>query len=223
MRTRRNFRWPSISVSVLAVLVPSAVLLAACKDSGQEPPAAAAGAAGMQVSGGYRKESAVQLTLDGVHEVLRGGAQLEVRELNPVVNLAVTTVFASNNNDLLELKLAFEGVDQVVGAHRSEFGGLSNSAARAVVYRDKISYSSQSGSLDVTLTGDGGIRGRFDAELAVDVEGSADPASVPASTKNLSVSGTFEGTWSLVCRSPVLNLPGDHSVADSPYCNQLEF
>jgi len=227
MRSRRIFRWlPKLrwSVLVASALAPEAlVLLAGCGDSGGEAPAAPAapaGAASMQPS---NSESAVQLTFDGVHEVLSGGAQLEVRELNPVVNLVVTTVFESNHDDLFTLELAFEGVENAVGSHSSEFSGESNSAALAVAYLEQISYASQSGSLDVTLTGDGSINGRFAVDLAVDVAGSSDPAGVPASAMPFSVSGTFAGTWSLLCRSPVIGLPGDHSVADSPYCNNLEF
>jgi hypothetical protein len=214
MRSRRIFRW----------LLPAAlVLLVGCGDSGQEAPAPAEAAASMPLPSVDRSASAVQLTLDGVHEVLTGGARLEVRELNPVVHLVVTTVFASNHDDLLELDLTFEGVENAVGSHSSELGGQSNSPAFAVAYLERISYLSQSGSLDVTLTGDGAIHGRFDAELAVDAEGSSDPTGIPASAVNFNLSGAFEGTWSLLCRSPVLALPGDHSVADSPYCNQLEF
>ena len=227
MRSRRIFRWlPSSlcsAVSSAAVAASAVVLLAGCSDSKQESPAATAGASSMPPSGVSRSESAVQLTLDGVHEVLNGGAQLEVRELRPVVNLVVTTVFESKPNDLLEVNLAFEGVENTVGTHTSQFGGESNSPAFAVAYLEQISYLSQSGNLEVTLTGDGAISGRFDAELAVDAAGSSDPAGVPASAKNFSISGSFAGTWSLLCRSPVLALPGDHSVADSPYCNNLEF
>src|SRR5437868_855154 len=113
MHSRRIFRWlPSSSFSIavlLEALAASAlVLLAGCGDSKHESPAASAGATSMPPSGVSRSESAVQLTLDGVHEVLSGGAQLDVRELRPVVNLVVTTLFESNHNDLLEVHLAFE-------------------------------------------------------------------------------------------------------------------
>jgi hypothetical protein len=221
MRSPRIFRW--LSTLRFSALVPLAALpLPGCADSKREPPAATGGSTSMP-PGVDRHDSVVELRLDGTPEVLSGGARLEVRELYPVVNLVVTTVFESNHDDLLQIQLAFDGVENAVGAHRSEFGGLSNSAAVAVAYLERISYSSQSGSLDVTLTGDGAIQGRFDAELAVDVQGSSDPDGIPASAKNFSIAGTFEGTWSLFCRSPVVGLPGDHSVTDSPYCNNLEF
>jgi hypothetical protein len=238
MRSRRIFRclpWSPFSVAVRweavllkavllkAVTASAVVLLAGCSDSKRESPAASAGASSLPPSGVSRSESAVQLTLDDVHEVLSGGAQLEVRELRPVVNLVVTTVFESKQDDLLEVHLAFEGVENAVGTHRSELGGQANSPAFAVAYLELISYVSQSGNLEVTLSGDGAISGQFAADLVVDEAGSSDPAGVPASAKDFSISGSFAGTWSLLCRSPVIGLPGDHNVADSPYCNNHQF
>lgn len=225
MRSRRIFRWLPI-LRFSAALAVAAPVLPACSDSGdgKEAPTATDGASSMEPPAGEtRRQSAVQLKLDDGDELLTGGAQLQVRELNPVVNLVVTTTFEFNHDDLLEFKLAFEGVENTVGSHSSEFTSASNSAASAVAYLERISYLSQSGTLDVTLTGDGAIHGRFDAELAPDAAGSSDPAGVPASAKNFNVTGTFDGTWSLVCRSPVIGLPGDHSVADSPYCRSLAF
>jgi len=164
----------------------------------------------------------VELTLDGVHELLSGGAQLQVRELNPVVNLAITTVFNSNNDDLLQFTLALDGVQNAMGSHHSEFVEDANSTATAVAYLERVSYSSVSGTLDVTLKNDHTIAGLFDAVLAEDPTPGTDPALVTRHA-DFEISGSFAGTWALVCRSPVIGLPGDHSVADSPYCKQLAF
>jgi hypothetical protein len=144
-----------------------------------------------------------------------------VRELEPVVNVVVTTVFASNPDDLVRLQLDVVGVDNAMGTHSQQFTSDSDSAALAIAYIRRVSYASQSGSLDVTLNGNGDIEGRFDAELAPDLAGSSSSNAIAA--QPFSISGRFEGRWMLACTSPVLGLPGDHTVSDSAYCNGLQF
>jgi hypothetical protein len=225
MRSGEFFGW----LSALAAL-----FLGAGCGSGDKPANGDPSGAGGSVSGGpgaaagdraAANESTVELTLDGPREdqLLRGGARLEVRELNPVVNLAVTTVFDVNHDDLVELHLALDGVENAMGFHRAEFGSAANNPALAVAYLELVSYSSQSGTLEVTLKNDRSIEGRFDAVLSQDAPLGSDPALVPPPIDDFEISGTFSGTWSLLCRSPVIGLPGDHSVADSPYCNNLTF
>jgi hypothetical protein len=206
-----------------ALFLLSTLLLGMGCGSGDESASDDSGAGGSAAAVGDEAASSVELTLDGVHELLNGAARLEVRELNPVVNLAVTTVFSSNSSDLLQLTLALDGVENAMGFHHSEFGGQSNSAAIAVAYLEQVSYSSKSGTLEVTLKSDGTIDGQFDAMLSQDPTPGTDPALAPPPTPDFEISGSFAGTWSLVCRSPVIGLPGDHSVADSPYCNNLTF
>ena len=140
-----------------------------------------------------------------------------------MVNLAVTTVFDSNHDDLVELHLALDGVKNAMGFHRAEFASAANNPALAVAYLERVSYSSQSGTLEVTLKNDRTIEGRFAAMLSQDATPGGDPALAPPPVDDFGISGTFSGTWSVVCRSPVIGLPGDHSVADSPYCNNLAF
>lgn len=100
-----------------------------------------------------------------------------------------------------------------------EIGPPGTSAAFAAAYLDRQSYSSRGGSLEVTLAGDGSITGNLEAELFKD----SLPGRLDESGEALSLSGTFAGSWCLLCRSRVVGLPGDHSVADSPYCNGLQF
>ena len=211
------------AVSLPAVSLAALSLGTGCGSGHESSATDGSGAGGSTAAGGETAPSVVQLTLDGVHELLNGAARLEVRELNPVVNLAVTTVFSSNSSDLLQFTLALDGVENAMGFHRSEFGGTSNSAAIAVAYLEQVSYSSKSGTLEVTLKNDGTIDGQFDAVLSQDPTPGVDPALAPPPTPDFEISGNFAGTWSLVCRSPVIGLPGDHSVSDSPYCNNLKF
>jgi hypothetical protein len=163
--------------------------------------------------------SALQLTLTDEATPLSGGAQLQVREENPIVNLVITAVYEQNHDDLVQLQLALLGVETAMGVHRMELGPPGNSAAFAVAYLDAQSYSSSGGMLEVTLSGDGRIAGSVQAELFQDSQ----PGRLNESGEPFSLSGSFEGRWSLVCRSGVRGLPGDHSIADSPYCNRLQF
>ncbi len=209
----------------------TALLVAACGSSDEtaspaDPDAedSANGAGGSQngadtdsTQGG---DGVVQVALEGEPAPLDGGARLEVRELNPVVNLVVTAVYSSNHDNLVQLQLALDGVQNAVGSHHSELGAVS-ARAFAVAYLDRVSYTSRSGNLDVTLDGNGALSGSFVASLAEDPAPGAQPA-VP-SEPTLELSGSFEGSWSLLCRSPVIGLPGDHSVMDSAYCKRLAF
>jgi hypothetical protein len=163
--------------------------------------------------------NALQLTLEGEPSLLNGGARLEVREENPIANLVITAVYEANHDDLVQFQLALIGVENAMGFHRTEIGPPGSSAAFAAAYLDKQSYSSRGGTLEVTLTGDGRITGKLEAELFKD----SLPGRLDESGETLSLSGTFEGSWSLLCRSRALGLPGDHSFEDSPYCNSLQF
>jgi hypothetical protein len=204
----------------------SLVLVAGCGSGGKnaEAAAGAAGAMNTETSGvggssgasdAEPRDGAILLTLEGEAAQLEGGARIEVREENPVVNLVVTAVYADNHDDLLQLQLAIDGVDQVAGHHTYDLAGAS-SRAYAVAYLDRVSYFSETGTLDLTVQGDGALSGSFSASLAPDAADAADAAP-------LELSGSFTGSWSLLCRSPVAILPGDHSVSDSAYCNNLRF
>jgi hypothetical protein len=218
-------------LALLGCLLPLA--LAGCGDSGHKSPNAEAG----DTSGGDTSSDAemtstegsaenaapenaladdVLLTLDGKHEVLGGGARLEVKELQPLVLLAVTTIFPSNHDNLLMLQLGVQGVENVVGQHTEQLTNTKDAVTYAYAYIDQVSYSSQSGTLDVTLSSDGTLEGHFDAQLVPDPAAGGDASP-------LGFSGYFSGKWSLLCSSPVLILPGDHSVSDSPYCKNLQF
>lgn len=213
-------------LALLGCLLPLA--LAGCGDSDHEAASspsggdsaddAAADPAGMNVGEDSLADD-VLLTLDDKHEILGGAARLEVRELDPLVRLTVTTVYPNNHDNLILIQLGVQGVEHVMGQHTESFTSTEDGVALAVAYLDQISYSSQSGSLDVTLTNDGKLEGRFSAQLSPDAVVGTDPAAADP----IDIAGHFAGKWSVLCRSPVLNLPGDHSTADSAYCRNLKF
>jgi hypothetical protein len=210
--------------ALLGCLLPLA--LAGCGDSDHKSADAPTGdspagdspagdGAGEMTSDNNALADDVLLTLDGKHEILGGGARLTVKELTPLVLLTVTTVYPNNHDDLILLQLGVDGVEHAMGQHTQGLMGTKDALAVAQAYIGQVSYTSQSGTLDVTLGNDGKIEGHFDARLTPDAEGSSD--------EPLDMSGYFSGKWSLICSSPVLNLPGDHSTPDSAYCRNLTF
>lgn len=219
-------------LALLGCLLPLA--LAGCGDSDHESPDAETGdtgagdttdgtAAGMTADNNALADD-VLLTLDDQHQILGGGARLDVKELRPLVLLTVTTVYPTNHDDLILLQLGVNGVEHVMGQHTELLTSLvpavnadaaENAVASAQAYIGQVSYISQSGTLDVTLSNDGRIEGRFAAQLIAEGEGST---AAP-----LDISGYFSGKWSLICSSPVLNLPGDHSTPNTAYCRNLPF
>lgn len=205
-------------------------VLIAC--GGSEPEPAGQSAAGAQADAppSERRDdpNAVRFLLTGEGAplgealsgaLLNGAARLEVREQNPVVNLAVTGVFEQNTSNLVQLQLSVLGVENAMGLHHIEIGPPTYSAAYMQAYLELQSYSSRSGLLDVTLAGDGSISGSLEAELFKDSE----PGKLDELGERIAISASFEGSWSLICSSPVPALPGDHSVSDSAYCNGLTF
>jgi hypothetical protein len=195
------------------------VLIACGSEAPEEQPEAPAGGDQPAAAASTDGASGVRLTLAGEGGQLSGGAQLQVREQNPIVNLLVTAVEEQNSSNLVRFQLALMGVENAMGTHRTEIGPPGNSAAFVNAYMDLQSYSSRTGTLEVTLANDGRISGNLQVELFKDSE----PGRLDESGEPLSLSGNFAGSWSLVCRSPVPALPGDHSVSDSAYCNGLTF
>jgi len=169
------------------------------------------------------------VALEGGNQVLLGQARVEVVELVPTVKFTLTAVYPGNPNDLLLLQLALPGVESVAGPHLFDLGRPYVAPAFAIVAVDGEAYSSRDGTFELTLEADGALNGRFDAGFSKDVAdadqpmGLADRELALSSTEAMRLSGSFEGSWSLLCKSPVPALPGDHSVSDSAYCKNLEF
>jgi hypothetical protein len=211
--------------ALLGCLLP--LVLAGCGDSDHKSanvPSEEATEGGSPADGASEMSSDVNgladdvlLTLDEkeTHQVLGGSARLDVKELRELVLLTVTTVYPNNHDDLVLLQLELDGVENAMGQHTETFTSTEDAVALAQAYINQVSYTSQSGTLDVTLSGDGKIVGHFDARLAPDEEGSpAEP---------IDMAGYFSGKWSLLCSSPVPNLPGDHSTPNSAFCRNLTF
>ena len=220
-------------LALLGCLLPLA--LAGCGDSDPKPADAetgdttpgdtsegtSTGASGMTSDGNSLADD-VLLTLEGDHEILGGGARLDVKEARSLVLLTVTTVYPNNHDDLVLLQLGMQGVENAMGEHTESLTSSVDAVALAQAYIGRVSYISQSGTITVTLSNDGKLEGHFDAQLAPYVaEGTTDAATLAA--QPMDMSGYFSGKWSLICSSPVPNLPGDHSTPNSAYCRNLTF
>jgi hypothetical protein len=212
-----------------------ALVLAAAACGGDDPSRseAEAGSDPSSATGapepGLRAEGSLfGITLDGTGQAMVGQARVEVVELEPTVKFTLTATYPGNPNDLLLLQLSLPGVDSVAGPHSFDLGRPYIASAFGIVALAGESYSSRSGAFDLTLGADGDMDGRFEASFSKDVPDdhpiSLQDRDLSLSTSEaLRMSGSFEGSWSLLCKSPVPVLPGDHSVSDSPYCNSLEF
>lgn len=169
------------------------------------------------------------IALEGSNQLLVGQARVEVVELVTTVKFILTATYPGDPDDLLLLQLALPGVESVAGPHTFELGRPYVADAFAIVALDTESYSSRDGTFELTLGTDGALDGRFEAGFSKDATDADHPMALPdreqglSSSEALRMSGSFEGSWSLLCKSPVPSLPGDHSVSDSAYCTHLEF
>ncbi|HKO90129.1 MAG TPA: hypothetical protein VJU61_03190 [Polyangiaceae bacterium] len=167
------------------------------------------------------------VTLESSNQLLAGLARVEVVELDPTVKFKLTATYPGNANDLLLLQVALPGVESVAGPHTFDFGRPYVAPAFAIVSLDGTSYSSREGTFELTLDADGGLDGSFEVSFSEDLSLEDHPLADRSESLNpaeaMRLSGSFEGSWSLLCKSPVPALPGDHSVTDSEYCKTLEF
>jgi len=208
-----------------------ALVLAAVACGGDDPSRAEAepGAVTSEetpAAGVSQEGSLFGVALEGSSQALVAQARVEVVELDPTVKFTLTATYPGNPNDLLLLQLSLPGVESVAGPHTVEFGRPYVAPAFAIVALGGESYSSRNGTFELTLEADGDLDGRFEASFSKDAD-HAMPLSARDVSLNpgeaISMAGSFEGSWSLLCKSPVPSLPGDHSVSDSAYCNNLEF
>ena len=174
-------------------------------------------------------DAAFRLSIKGWAEELTGAkAQLNVTEGTHAVRLEIT---GTGLADVLLLDVNFDGVEGTMGLHQVELGlppvksGVPADAGvdSAVASLGGQPYHSQSGHVEVTLSPDGSIQGRFDVALALDPEvGPSGQIVFELTDEVRALSGTFAGHWDLYCQS---HLPG-HSDAfrkGGDFCDGIAF
>jgi hypothetical protein len=165
-------------------------------------------------------ESELAFSIVGREGPMGAQAQLRVTEGDPIVHLAITG--GDEGSNVILINLAFEGLNNAMGAHVVEFDLPFVGDHMANANFDGTSYYSQGGEIDLSLSRDGHIEGRFNVALAPDsVEAGGEPVVFTRIDEPTPVSGVFNGQWSLFCRS---HLPGHQSLIEGgQFCEDLQF
>jgi len=165
-------------------------------------------------------ESLLSFAIDGRSEPLGAQARLEVRQGMESVHLGITG--ADSGSDLVVFDIFFSGVESTMGDHVIELGLPDRVENYANVNLDGTFYYSQGGRIELTLSEDGAIEGRFDVNLAPDLTEPGSPPLPFATTDSpMTLTGGFEGSWLLSCQS---RFPGHESLMNGgPFCENLAF
>ena len=200
--------------SGLAIL---ALLAAAC--GGGEDSRAAATAEETTEDGNEPSQSALQFAIDGRSEPLGAHARLDVLEGIETVHLGIT--WADSGSDVIVIDVEFAGLDSAMGSHVIPLGLPDRDQNHANASLDSQLYYSQSGEVELTLSEQGSIEGRFNFLLAEDQAVLGDPLQpLEASDDAMPLTGDFHGKWILSCRS---RFPGHESyMAGGVFCENLE-
>lgn len=162
------------------------------------------------------EDARVELTVEGRGEPMRAQARLSVVEGEREVELTITGSDAADN--LVVLDLAFDGLENVIGAHTFTLGPPVVDGPHAFASFEGQVYESPSGEVELSLSRDGTISGTFDIPLVEASPGAAEAAALEPVT---AMAGVFSGGWLVTCLSPIRGFTGGHAVSDSPYCNGL--
>lgn len=160
-----------------------------------------------------------EVALTGEPIPMTAWAELKVREGVRYVHVAITG--STPSDDVMTIDLTFDGLENVIGTHRVDFGLPDTGAHIANGSLDGTWYYSQAGDIDVSVSPEGLVTGDFEILLA---EGEETPLSEGFGFEPRSVTtplvGTFNLPWTLNCYS---RLAGHSSfVFGGEYCENLD-
>jgi hypothetical protein len=164
--------------------------------------------------------SQLQFRIDGREGPMGAQAQVAVQEGVEGVHVRITG--GDDGSNMIMIDLLFEGVDDTMGPHEVEFALPHAGAHVANASFDGEWFYSQGGGIDVSLSADGAIEGRFDVALAPDhLEMMGEAPVFEATDEATLVTGAFRGRWILSCQS---RLAGHNTfVPGGDFCENLEF
>lgn len=218
-----------MSHSGAIVAVAMGLVAVACGDA-EQPPAEPAAEASPETAGDDETVlpegeevlpgSLLQFRIDGREGPMGAQAQVAVQEGVPGVHVRITG--GDNGSNMLMIDLLFEGLDDTMGPHEEEFALPYEGAHVANASLDGEWFYSQGGEIEVNLSPDGAIEGRFDVALAPDhLEDMGEAPVFEATDDAKLVTGAFRGRWILSCQS---RLAGHESfVPGGDFCENLEF
>lgn len=215
-----------MSHSGAIVAVAMGLVAAACGDAEHPPSEPAAESSPEQEGesepalpeGELPPGSQLQLRIDGREEPLGAQAQVAVQEGTQGVHVRITG--SDDGDNMLMIDLLFDGLENTMGPHVDEPFSLPRQGAHvANASLDGQYFYSQGGEIDVSLSADGAIEGRFDVALAPD---HLEQAPVFEATDDATVvTGAFRGRWILSCHS---RLAGHNTlIPGGEFCENLEF
>lgn len=217
-----------MSHSRALVAVAVGFVAAACGDAEHRPPEPAAEAMPAQEEnnepaspeGELQPGSALEFRIDGREGPMGAQAQVAVQEGTEGVHLRITG--GDNGSNMLMIDLLFEDLESTMGPHRVEFALPDEGAYVANASFDGEWFYSQGGEIDVSLSPEGAIEGRFEVALAPDHLEMMGGAPVFEATEDAtSVTGAFRGGWILSCYS---RLAGHNTlIPGGDFCENLEF
>lgn len=164
--------------------------------------------------------SLLQFRIDGREGPMGAQAQVAIQEGVPGVHVRITG--GDEGSNMLMIDLSFDGLDDTMGPHQEEFALPDEGAHVANASLDGEWFYSQGGEIEVSLSPDGAIEGRFDVALAPDhLEGMGEAPVFEATDDAKRVTGAFRGRWILSCQS---RLAGhDTFIPGGDFCENLEF
>lgn len=216
----------SHSRAIVAVAVGLAAV--ACGDAEHAPSEPAAEATSEQEEsnqpvlpeGEVQPGSPLEFRIDGREGPMGAQAQVAVQEGTEGVHVRITG--ADNGSNMLMIDLLFEDLGNTMGPHRVAFALPDEGDHVANASFDGEWFYSQGGEIDVSLSPDGAIEGRFEVALAPDhLEVMGGAPVFEATDDATSVTGAFRGRWILSCYS---RLAGHNTlIPGGDFCENLEF
>jgi hypothetical protein len=217
-----------MSHSGAIVAVAIGLVAAACGDAEHPPPEPGAEGSPQQGEnnesdlpvGELQPGSQLRFRIDGREGPMGAQAQVAVQEGTEGVHLRITG--GDNGDNLLMMDLSFNDLENTMGPHMVQFALPDEGPHVANASLDGEWFYSQGGAIDVTLSADGAIEGRFNVALAVDhLENMGEAPVFEVTDDATSVTGAFSGRWILSCFS---RLAGHNTlISGGDYCENLEF
>jgi hypothetical protein len=217
-----------MSHSGAIVAVAISLVAAACGDAERLPPDPPAEGSPEQEAdsepilpdGEVLPGSQLQFRIDGREGPMGAQAQVAVQEGTREVHVRITG--GDDGSNVLMMDLSFDALENTMGPHLVQFALPDEGAHVANASFDGEWFYSQGGEIDVTLSPDGAIEGRFEVDLAPDhLEATGEAPVFEATDDATSVTGAFRGRWILSCQS---RLAGHNTlISGGDFCENLEF
>jgi hypothetical protein len=162
-------------------------------------------------------EWALDFSLRGRSVPMTARAEVKVVEGTSAVHVAITGRTAGT--DLMMIDLSFDGIENALGPHEVQFSLPESGEHVANGSLDGNWYYSQGGTIQLSVSAEGGIEGSFEialarGEMTIPLVFAPDEEATP-------LVGQFRGQWVLNCLS---RLAGHQSlIPGGDYCDNLEF